>query len=102
MKCVEGKGIILFTGCSHGGVINASRHALQLLDTKLPLYAVIGGFHLVGEQEANIDATVKDFKVLSPKVLLPGHCSGWRVKGEIEKEMPGTMVPCTVGSRFIF
>ncbi len=49
---LKGKGIVVFTGCSHGGVINASRHAVELLDGKVPLYAVLGGYHLVGEQEA--------------------------------------------------
>jgi 7,8-dihydropterin-6-yl-methyl-4-(beta-D-ribofuranosyl)aminobenzene 5'-phosphate synthase len=83
-------------------VINASRNAVELLHGEVPLHAVIGGFHLVGEQEANIGETVRDFKELKPNVLLPGHCSGWRVKFEIEKEMPGKLVPCTVGSRFTF
>lgn len=46
--------------------------------------------------------TVEDFKELKPKVLVPGHCSGWRVKHEIEKEMPGTLAPCTVGTKFKF
>ena len=45
---VQGKGIVLFTGCSHGGVINASRHAVELAGDEVPLYAVLGGFHLVG------------------------------------------------------
>ncbi|KAH7357125.1 metallo-beta-lactamase superfamily protein [Rhexocercosporidium sp. MPI-PUGE-AT-0058] len=99
---LKGKGIILFTGCSHGGVVNASRHSVDLLDGKVPLYAVLGGYHLVGEQEAKIPNTVRDLKALEPRVLLPGHCSGWRAKVEIEREMPGVLVPCTVGSMFVF
>lgn len=82
--------------------MNAALHARSLLDDKVPLYAVVGGYHLVGEQEANVQATVQDLKKMDPKVLLPGHCSGWRVKVEIEKEMPGRMVPCGVGARFAF
>jgi 7,8-dihydropterin-6-yl-methyl-4-(beta-D-ribofuranosyl)aminobenzene 5'-phosphate synthase len=92
----------MFTGCSHGGVINATKHAVEILGGSVPLYAVVGGYHLIGEQEENIEDTVKDFKALDPHVLLPGHCSGWRVKYEIEKELPGRLVPCTVGSKFLF
>ncbi len=99
---LKGKGVVLFTGCSHGGVINASRHAVELLGGKVPLYAVLGGYHLVGEQEANVGQTVEDLRSFDVKVLLPGHCSGWRVKGEIERVMPGRLVPCSVGSRFVF
>ncbi|KUJ13399.1 metallo-beta-lactamase superfamily protein [Mollisia scopiformis] len=99
---LKGKGIILFTGCSHGGVVNTALHAKSLLNDEVPLYAVVGGYHLVGEQEANVEATVRDLKKLDPKVLLPGHCSGWRVKLEIEKQMPGRLVPCGVGARLSF
>jgi 7,8-dihydropterin-6-yl-methyl-4-(beta-D-ribofuranosyl)aminobenzene 5'-phosphate synthase len=98
---LKGKGLVLFTGCSHGGVVNAARHAKELVKGA-DLYAVVGGYHLVGEQEGNVRDTVRDLKVLEPKVLLPGHCSGWRVKVEIEKEMPGRLVPCGVGARFEF
>ncbi|TVY85347.1 Granaticin polyketide synthase putative ketoacyl reductase [Lachnellula suecica] len=86
---VKGKGIVMFTGCSHRGVVNASRSAVELLGSTVPLHAVLGGYHLVGSSKADVEATVKDLKALNPKVCLPGHCSGWRVKYEIEKEMPG-------------
>jgi len=99
---LKGKGIVMFTGCSHGGVVNASRNAVELLGGLVPLHAVVGGYHLVADQEVNVQNTVRDLKALKPNVLLPGHCSGWRVKYEIEKEMPGKLVPCTVGSRFAF
>ena len=92
----------MLTGCSHAGVINASKHAVELLQGRVPLYAVLGGFHLVVGSKTQVEDTVKDFKALNPKVLLPGHCSGWRVKYEIEKEMPGSLVPCTVGSQYNF
>jgi 7,8-dihydropterin-6-yl-methyl-4-(beta-D-ribofuranosyl)aminobenzene 5'-phosphate synthase len=92
----------MLTGCSHRGVVNASREAVNLLDGKVPLYTVLGGYHLSMNDDARVKETVRDLKALDPKVLLPGHCSGWRVKFEIEKEMPGRLVPCTVGSKIIF
>jgi 7,8-dihydropterin-6-yl-methyl-4-(beta-D-ribofuranosyl)aminobenzene 5'-phosphate synthase len=92
----------MFTGCSHRGVVNASRSAVDLLGGSVPLHAVLGGYHLVGSLQTQVEETVRDLKALSPKVCLPGHCSGWRVKYEIEKEMPGSLVPCTVGSKISF
>jgi 7,8-dihydropterin-6-yl-methyl-4-(beta-D-ribofuranosyl)aminobenzene 5'-phosphate synthase len=53
-------------------------------------------------EEAQIDKTVSDLKRLDPAVLMPGHCSGWRSKFAIEKAMPGTLVPCTVGIKITF
>ena len=92
----------MLTGCSHQGVVSAAREALNLLGGKVPLHSVLGGYHLAQYDETTVKETVKDLKALDPRVLLPGHCSGWRVKFEIEKEMPGRLVPCTVGSRITF
>jgi 7,8-dihydropterin-6-yl-methyl-4-(beta-D-ribofuranosyl)aminobenzene 5'-phosphate synthase len=102
MVNVKGKGIVMFTGCSHRGVVNASRESVNLLEGKVPLHAVVGGYHLAANDATKVRETVSDLKALDPKVLLPGHCSGWRVKFEIEKEMPGRLVPCSVGHRLSF
>ncbi|EEH19705.2 hypothetical protein PABG_01964 [Paracoccidioides brasiliensis Pb03] len=99
---VKGKGIVVFSGCSHAGVVNTTKHAVELIGKDIPLYAVFGGYHLATSEKAQIDATVKDLKALDPRVLLPGHCSGWRVKFEIEKEMPGRLVPSSVGFKVGF
>ena len=97
---LSGKGLVVFTGCSHAGVVNVSKHALQLSNGSVPLYAVIGGYHLVGPNEPQIQETVRDLKQLDPQLLMPGHCSGWRAKLEIDKMMPGRLAPSTVGTLF--
>ncbi|GFG01287.1 7, 8-dihydropterin-6-methyl-4-(beta-D-ribofuranosyl)-aminobenzene-5'- phosphate synthase [Aspergillus udagawae] len=96
------KGIVMFTGCSHAGVVNAAKHAVESLDGSVPLHAVVGGFHLATSEEQQTESTVKDLKKLDPAVLLPGHCTGWRAKFAIERLMPGTLVPCTVGIKISF
>ncbi|KAJ5114854.1 hypothetical protein NUU61_000613 [Penicillium alfredii] len=99
---LKGKGLVVFTGCSHAGVVNTAKHAADLLVGSAPLHAVVGGFHLAMSDETQIRSTVTDLKRLDPAVLLPGHCTGWRAKFAIEKHMPGTMVPCTVGIKIGF
>lgn len=39
------KGLVIFSGCSHGGVINTIREAKKFCGYK-PIYAYIGGFHM--------------------------------------------------------
>ena len=39
---VRGKGIAIFTGCSHAGVVNICRHAWDVFPD-VPLYALVGG-----------------------------------------------------------
>ncbi|EAL92810.1 MBL fold metallo-hydrolase [Aspergillus fumigatus Af293] len=96
------KGIVMFTGCSHAGVVNAAKHAIECMDGSVPLHAVVGGFHLATSEEQQMESTIKDLKKLDPAVLLPGHCTGWRAKFAIERLMPGTLVPCTVGIKVTF
>jgi 7,8-dihydropterin-6-yl-methyl-4-(beta-D-ribofuranosyl)aminobenzene 5'-phosphate synthase len=74
---LKDKGLVVFTGCSHAGVVNASRNAVQLGEGA-PLYCVIGGFHLADAEKEQIDETVEDLEKLQPKVLMPGHCTGMR------------------------
>ena len=83
-------------------MVNTSKHALELVGHNTPLHAVVGGFHLASSDETQLSSTVSDLKRLDPAVLLPGHCSGWRSKFAIEKAMPGTLVPCTVGVKIAF
>lgn len=97
-----GKGLVVFTGCGHAGVVNTVEHASKLVGGQTPLYAVVGGFHLATSEESQIQSTVADLKRLDPAVVMPGHCSGWRSKFAIEKHMPGTLVPCTVGVKITF
>jgi 7,8-dihydropterin-6-yl-methyl-4-(beta-D-ribofuranosyl)aminobenzene 5'-phosphate synthase len=77
-------------------VVNAAKHSVTLCPG-IPLYAVVGGYHLVDGDMDQIRATVADLKALDVKVLLAGHCTGWRAKFEIEKAMPGSLVPSFVG-----
>lgn len=90
----------MFTGCSHAGVINASKYAASL-GGGTPLYGVMGGYHLADAEPEHIQATTEAFQALDTQVLLTAHCTGWRAKFQIEKEMPGKLVPSFVGSRFV-
>ena len=100
---VKGKGIIVFTACSHAGVINVLKDASGVF-AGVPLYGVMGGFHLSGRgPEAIIPETVEDIRSFGLKRIMPGHCTGWRavsaLSGIFEDEV---LVPCAVGRKFHF
>ncbi|KAI1388388.1 Metallo-hydrolase/oxidoreductase [Hypoxylon trugodes] len=96
---LKGKGLVVFTGCSHAGVVNVSRHAIEL-GGGAPLYTVVGGYHLADGGPEKLELSMRDLKALEPKVLMPGHCTGWRFKVAIEKEMPGCMAPIFGGTKY--
>ena len=66
------KGVLVVSGCSHAGICNICEHAKAV--TGLPLYAVIGGFHLMAAEDPPIDETIKYFLAEAPEHLLPMHC----------------------------
>lgn len=98
---LKGKGLVVFTGCSHAGVINVCRHAVvDLGEGEEPLHAVVGGFHLADNQPEKLAASLADLKVLAPRVLMPGHCTGWRFKIMCEEAMPSVLAPSFCGTTY--
>lgn len=96
---LKGKGLVVFTGCSHAGIINACRHAVEL-GAGLPLYAVVGGFHLADNNPEKLASSLADLKSLQPKVLMPGHCTGYKFKFMIEQAMPTILAPSFCGTTY--
>ena len=94
-----GKGLVVFAGCSHPGIVNICRNAIEL-GGGAPLYAVIGGFHLADGDASKLENSIAGLKALKPQILMPGHCTGWRFKFKIEQEIPGSLVPCFSGTRY--
>lgn len=97
---LKGKGLVVFTGCSHAGVINACRHAVELGGGSVPLYGVVGGFHLADNQPEKLASSLEDLKGLQPKVLMPGHCTGWKFKYMCEQAMPAVLAPSFCGTTY--
>ncbi len=96
-----GRGLVVFTGCSHAGIVNVTRHAARLAGgPRSSLYAVVGGYHLADGTAEKLQRSIQDLAALSPQILMPGHCTGWRFKLKIEQEMPGRLVPLFGGSKY--
>lgn len=97
---LRGKGLVVFTGCSHAGVINVCRHALEVGGGQVPLYGVVGGFHLADNRPDKLAASLADLKALEPRVLMPGHCTGWKFKFMVEQAMPAVLAPSFCGTTY--
>jgi len=99
---VKGKGLIIFTACSHAGVVNVLKHARASFPD-VPLYAVAGGLHLSGTNERIIPETVAAMRDFGLAVIAAGHCTGWRAIAALANEFGDkTLVPLAVGKRFSF
>jgi 7,8-dihydropterin-6-yl-methyl-4-(beta-D-ribofuranosyl)aminobenzene 5'-phosphate synthase len=96
---VAGKGIVIFTACSHAGVVNVLKHA-QSSFPDIPLYGVLG---LSGSNERIIPPTVKAIREFNISVIATGHCTGWRAMNALANAFgDARLVPLNVGKQFAF
>jgi 7,8-dihydropterin-6-yl-methyl-4-(beta-D-ribofuranosyl)aminobenzene 5'-phosphate synthase len=94
---VKGKGTVVFTACSHAGVVNVLKHA-QSSFPSVPMHAVAGGFHLAGGNENIITESVRDIGTFGLKQIFPGHCTGWRAVNALATAYGDSIVaPLAVG-----
>ncbi len=100
---VAGKGVVVFTACSHAGVINVLEDARRVFG-EVPLHAVMGGLHLSGAKiEPIIQPTVEDMARFDLERIVPAHCSGWRaVHALVSRFGEARVTPSAVGRAFDF
>jgi 7,8-dihydropterin-6-yl-methyl-4-(beta-D-ribofuranosyl)aminobenzene 5'-phosphate synthase len=98
---VKGKGLLVFTACSHAGVINVLKQARSCFPA-LPLYGVLGGFHLSGTNERVIPDTVEALREFDLSVIAAAHCTGWRATGALANAFGDAVVPSAVGKLYKF
>ena len=99
---VRGKGLVIFSACSHAGIVNVLKHARGLFPD-VPLYAVMGGLHLSGANEAIIPQTVAAMKDFGLTTIAAGHCTGWRAMSALAREFGDkVLTPTAVGKRYTF
>jgi len=93
---MEGKGLVVITGCAHAGIINTIRHAQKITGVE-ELHAVIGGFHLMGADEERMDATAKALQKLDPAIVRPGHCTGQKAVCRLQEALGERCRPLAAG-----
>ena len=98
MVRVRDRGLVVLSGCGHAGIVNTVRYAQKLTGHR-EVAAIIGGFHLSGPMfEPIIEPTVRAFDDISPALLVPAHCTGWRAVHQLAARFPDAFVQSTVGT----
>ena len=98
---LRGRGLVVFSACSHCGIVNVLHEARRLMP-EIPLFAAMGGFHLSGTNERVIPQTVTDLGRFGLRWMFPSHCTGWRALNALERAHgEGVVVPGAVGKTFV-
>ncbi|TFK16716.1 hypothetical protein FA15DRAFT_676591 [Coprinopsis marcescibilis] len=98
---VEGKGLVVFSSCSHAGIVNVIKDAVKTFNR--PIYMIVGGLHLASSDlypriEPTVNFLAESLRP-SPTYILPMHCTGWRAKVALEQALGEGVVPAGVGHR---
>lgn len=97
---VNGKGLVVLSGCAHAGIINTIAYAQRITGIR-NIYAVMGGFHLAGkENEKRIEPTVKELRQINPTLIVPSHCTGWRGICAIANSLPEAFICNSIGNLY--
>ena len=98
-------GMVVFTGCSHHGILNLI-DAARAQFPRVPIKAVFGGFHLIGlpfyNSMAASRAEVRDigWRVMEKVdgTVYSGHCTGKKAFGVLAGVMGESLQPFPTGS----
>lgn len=68
------KGLVVVAGCSHIGIVNILTSISKRIN--IPIYAVLGGTHLVEADAVRISKTIEAFRNMNIKYVAVSHCTG--------------------------
>jgi 7,8-dihydropterin-6-yl-methyl-4-(beta-D-ribofuranosyl)aminobenzene 5'-phosphate synthase len=105
MAVLEDDGMVIFTGCSHSGILNMVESATARFP-ETPVKAVFGGFHLVGIPKLNtMPAGRPEVEEIAGKMMgavdgtvFTGHCTGRKALDILAGVMGDTLRPLATGA----
>jgi 7,8-dihydropterin-6-yl-methyl-4-(beta-D-ribofuranosyl)aminobenzene 5'-phosphate synthase len=92
------KGLIVIVGCCHSGIVN-TLESVRSLFHDVPLWAIVGGFHLLHANSQRIKKSVSYLRTWDPQVVMAGHCTGFDALCSLKKAFGKRFRALTVGSR---
>jgi len=95
---LEGRGIVVLTGCCHAGLVNTLLCAQKILPGR-PVHAVIGGLHLNSADERQMRETMGYLQERNIRYLAALHCTGYYAGRRLMGRFPDRWIAGTVGAR---
>jgi 7,8-dihydropterin-6-yl-methyl-4-(beta-D-ribofuranosyl)aminobenzene 5'-phosphate synthase len=98
---LEGRGIVVLTGCCHAGVVNTLVHAQEMFPEQR-IYALVGGLHLNNADETQMEETITYLSQLQLSHISALHCTGYYAQKILMDRLKDRWLPNTVGARYSF
>jgi 7,8-dihydropterin-6-yl-methyl-4-(beta-D-ribofuranosyl)aminobenzene 5'-phosphate synthase len=98
---LKGRGLVIFSSCSHRGIVNTVQQAKAASGVD-KVHAIIGGFHLAPFKEDYVREVVAALKQTGPDYVIPMHCSGEPFYEIMKAELPDKLLRSYTGTQFTF
>jgi len=97
LVAVTDKGLVIISGCGHAGIVNTLEHARQKIKAA-PVYAALGGFHLLALDDEKLNWTAGKLKEFGLRNFLGAHCTGIEAVYRIRQQVGLSRQSCVVGA----
>lgn len=94
-------GIFIITGCSHAGIVNIVKRAVDITGENR-ICGIIGGLHLVEAPDERIRKTVDALCGHNPEWIAAGHCTGFKAQIALFQAFKEKFKPLQTGMSFEF
>ncbi len=93
------KGLVLIVGCSHVGICNI----LQAVRSRVeePIYAMLGGTHLMEADEDRLQKTMEVFRRFGVQCVAVSHCTGEQGIALARETFGERFILNNTGNRFV-
>ena len=99
LELEEEKGLYIFSGCSHRGVVPTLRHVQNLMPGKR-IAGLIAGMHLYPASPAMRRKIVQEIAALDMDVVFPVHCTGMDAILQMKALMGDKCVVACTGDKY--
>ena len=89
-------GWAVILGCGHAGLSNTLHYTRELVGTA-PIFAVLGGFHLLRASAERIEATLENLQDFGVELIAPCHCTGFEATGALQRRFGRRVVALRAG-----
>mgnify|MGYP000927256557 CR=1 FL=1 len=97
----KSKGIFLFSGCSHNGVISCLSYAKAMFPGER-IFGLLAGMHLYQADAGTRRGILTQIEAEEIDYILPVHCTGIQAICELKLMMGERCIPAGAGDKFNF
>ena len=93
------KGLCVFLGCSHPGIISCLNQLSKLFPDK-NIYSLLAGMHLDGAEKDVVEKTIQSLKEFDIQKIMPVHCTGIHVISEMKRIFGENCIVLYTGDKY--